>query len=50
VPGAEFRTGSFLAAPLPPCVAVTAVGECFLQFGHGTGPWKVAAAGGQGYI
>lgn len=28
-PAAEFRVGSFLAAELPPCVAVTAVGECF---------------------
>jgi SAM-dependent methyltransferase len=28
-PQARFRVGSFLAADLPPCVAVTAVGECF---------------------
>jgi SAM-dependent methyltransferase len=29
VPQAEFRKGSFLTAKLPPCVAVTALGECF---------------------
>ena len=29
VPGAEFRTGSFLAADLPACAAVTSIGECF---------------------
>ncbi len=29
VPQGEFRTGSYLTAKLPPCVAVTAVGECF---------------------
>ena len=28
-PTATFRAGSFLTADLPPCVAVTAVGECF---------------------
>jgi SAM-dependent methyltransferase len=28
VPNGEFRHGSLLAAKLPPCVAVTAVGEC----------------------
>jgi len=29
VPGAQFRHGSFLAAKLPACVAVTAIGEVF---------------------
>jgi len=29
VPRGEFRAGSFLTAELPPCVAVTAIGECF---------------------
>ncbi|MFO0949732.1 MAG: class I SAM-dependent methyltransferase [Isosphaeraceae bacterium] len=29
VPNGEFREGSLLAADLPPCVAVAAVGECF---------------------
>jgi SAM-dependent methyltransferase len=29
VPAAKFRTGSFLEAALPPCVAVTSIGECF---------------------
>src|SRR5437879_2542668 len=29
VPNGEFRHGSFLTVKLPPCVAVTAVGECF---------------------
>jgi SAM-dependent methyltransferase len=29
VPQGEFRQGSFLAARLPPCVAVTSLGECF---------------------
>ncbi len=29
VPQGEFRQGSFLAVPLPPCVAVTAIGEGF---------------------
>lgn len=29
VPDAEFRVGSLLKMPLPPCVAVTALGECF---------------------
>jgi SAM-dependent methyltransferase len=29
VPGASFRTESFLTADLPPCAAVTAIGECF---------------------
>jgi SAM-dependent methyltransferase len=29
VPNGEFRHGSFLKAKLPPCVAVTALGECF---------------------
>ncbi len=29
VPGGEFRQGSFVTAELPPCVAVTAVGEIF---------------------
>jgi SAM-dependent methyltransferase len=28
-PRAEFRAGSFLDADLPPCAAVTALGECF---------------------
>src|SRR5690348_16072673 len=28
VPGGRFRVGSLLAAELPPCVAVAAVGEC----------------------
>jgi SAM-dependent methyltransferase len=28
VPGGRFRQGSLLTAELPPCVAVTAVGEC----------------------
>lgn len=28
-PGAEFRTGSFTTMPLPPCQAITAVGEVF---------------------
>ena len=27
-PGAKFRVGSFLSAPLPACDAVTAIGEC----------------------
>ena len=27
VPSAEFRVGSFLSADLPPCIAVTAIGE-----------------------
>lgn len=27
-PAAKFRVGSFLSAPLPPCDAVTSVGEC----------------------
>lgn len=27
-PAAKFRVGSFLSAPLPPCVAVTSIGEC----------------------
>jgi SAM-dependent methyltransferase len=29
VPGGQFRVGSFVDAALPPCVAVTALGECF---------------------
>lgn len=29
VPDGEFRVGSFLAAELPPCIAVTAIGEVF---------------------
>ena len=29
VPQSEFRTESFLTTQLPPCVAVTAIGECF---------------------
>lgn len=29
VPRAHFRVGSLLSADIPPCVAVTAVGECF---------------------
>jgi SAM-dependent methyltransferase len=29
VPEAEFRQDSFLTAKLPPCAAVTAIGECF---------------------
>jgi SAM-dependent methyltransferase len=29
VPAAKFRIGSFLEAPLPECVAVTSLGECF---------------------
>src|SRR5207248_184438 len=29
VPGGHFRVGSFVDAALPPCVAVTALGECF---------------------
>ena len=29
VPEAEFRQGSLLSAKLPPCVAVTSIGECF---------------------
>lgn len=29
VPDAEFHCGSFVTAKLPPCIAVTAVGECF---------------------
>lgn len=29
VPGGQFQTGSYLKANLPPCEAVTAVGECF---------------------
>jgi SAM-dependent methyltransferase len=29
VPNGRFRVGSLLAAELPPCVAVAAVGECF---------------------
>jgi SAM-dependent methyltransferase len=29
VPGAQFRVGSLLMAELPPCVAVSAIGECF---------------------
>jgi SAM-dependent methyltransferase len=29
VPQGAFRQGSFLAARLPPCVAVTSIGECF---------------------
>jgi SAM-dependent methyltransferase len=29
VPAADFYLGSFLKAPLPDCVAVTALGECF---------------------
>ena len=28
-PDAQFRQGSFLSFKLPPCVAVTAIGECF---------------------
>jgi SAM-dependent methyltransferase len=28
-PRAEFRVGSFLDVEIPPCVAVTAIGECF---------------------
>jgi SAM-dependent methyltransferase len=28
-PDADLRVGSFLEAELPPCVAVTAIGECF---------------------
>jgi SAM-dependent methyltransferase len=28
-PRAEFRVGSFLDADIPPCAAVTAIGECF---------------------
>src|SRR5215469_14060460 len=27
-PGAKFRTASLLSAELPPCAAVTAIGEC----------------------
>jgi SAM-dependent methyltransferase len=27
-PGAKFRVGSFLRVPLPPCDAVTSIGEC----------------------
>jgi len=27
-PAAKFRVGSFLSAPLPPCDAVTSIGEC----------------------
>ena len=29
VPEATFRTGSFLDSKLPPCAAITALGECF---------------------
>ncbi len=29
VPAGQFRVGSFLDMPVPPCVAVTAIGECF---------------------
>src|SRR6516162_1943587 len=29
VPGGRFRGESFVTAELPPCVAVTAIGECF---------------------
>src|SRR5207248_9796921 len=29
VPGGHFRVGSFVDAALPPCVEVTALGECF---------------------
>lgn len=36
VPEAEFRTQSFLEADLPPCGAVTAIGECFSYLFDGT--------------
>lgn len=29
VPQAEFHVGSFFDVPIPPCIAVTAIGECF---------------------
>jgi SAM-dependent methyltransferase len=43
VPRAEFRTGSCLAAKLPPCIAVTAVGEIFnFLFDRGNSAAKLA--------
>jgi SAM-dependent methyltransferase len=39
VPEGTFRRGSLLAAKVPPCVAVTAIGECLCYFGDGSDPW-----------
>ena len=42
-PAATFRVGSFLSAPLPPCDAVTAIGECVnYAFDRTSGKKKLA--------
>jgi SAM-dependent methyltransferase len=43
VPGGEFTVGSAYATPVPPCVAVTAIGEV-LNYGVGRGTGARAAA------
>jgi SAM-dependent methyltransferase len=43
-PGARFQIGSFLTAELPPCDAVTAIGEC-VNYAFDRGSGKKALAG-----
>jgi SAM-dependent methyltransferase len=42
-PGAKFRVGSFLSAPLPPCDAVTSIGECVNYAFHRTSGQRALA-------
>ena len=43
VPGAEFQCGSFVDVPIPPCQAVTAIGEVFnYQFDPNSSPDALA--------